>query len=146
MSSFSRRSFLALLSLLCIRRGESRPGYALADLKRLTRDAVLHTGRIKLEIPLLADNGHSVAISVSVASPMTELDYVRSIHLFAEKNPRPNIANFFLSPQSGKAEISTRIRLAGTQRVIAVANLSDDSWWSAEQEVVVTASACLDES
>jgi len=76
---------------------------------------------------------------------MTTEDHVKSIHVFNEKNPQPNIGNFYLSPQAGRAQISTRIRLADSQKIVAIARLSDGSFWSATVDVVVTLAACTDE-
>ena len=113
-------------------------------VRQLTGGAQVRPGRVKLTLPRLADNGNLVACRISVESPMTASDHVRRIGLFSETNPRPVIAVFHLNPRSGKCEIVTRIRLAGTQRVVAVAELSDGSFWSDAAEVVVTVSACLD--
>ena len=77
----------------------------------------MHTGKVKLDIPPLVENGNTVPMTVSVTSPMTAQDYVKSIHVFNEKNPQPNIGNFYLGPQAGRAQVSTRIRLADTQKV-----------------------------
>lgn len=111
---------------------------------KVTGGARVKTGRVKLELPLLADNGNSVSLKVSVDSPMTVASHVKSIHLYAARNPRPNVANFYLGPRAGRAQISTRVRLGGTQRVLAVAALSDGTFWSATADVVVTLSACYD--
>jgi len=113
-------------------------------VRQLTGDEPVRPGRVKLAIPRLADNGNLVPCRISVESPMTETDHVRRIGIFSEKNPRPVIGVFHLGPRAGKAEIVTRIRLAGTQRVVAVAELSDGTFWSDTAEVVVTVSACLD--
>lgn len=117
-----------------------------AMLAKLTGGAPLQIGRVKLELPQLADNANSVSLKVSVDSPMTASDYVSSIHLYAGKNPRPNIANFYLGARAGRAQVATRIRLAATQPVLAVAVLSDGSFWSGTAEVVVTNAACYDGS
>lgn len=113
-------------------------------VRQVTRGAQVRPGRVKLAIPRLADNGNLVLCRISVESPMTETDHVRRIGIFSEKNPRPVIGVFHLGPRAGRAEIVTRIRLAGTQRVVAVAELSDGTFWSDTAEVVVTVSACLD--
>jgi sulfur-oxidizing protein SoxY len=76
---------------------------------------------------------------------MTADDYVKSIHVFNEKNPQPNIGNFYLNPSSGRAQVSTRIRLADTQQVVAIARLSDDSFWQITADIVVTLAACTEE-
>ncbi|MEO7726853.1 MAG: SoxY-related AACIE arm protein [Burkholderiales bacterium] len=111
---------------------------------KLTGGAAVQSGRVKLELPLLADNGNSVSLKVTVDSPMTAADHVKSIHVYAARNPRPNVANFYLGPRAGRAQISTRVRLGGSQRVLAVAALSDGTFWSTTADVVVTLSACYD--
>lgn len=113
-------------------------------VRQVTGGEQVRPGRVKLTIPRLVDNGNLVACRISVESPMTETDHVRRVGLFSERNPRPVIAVFHVGPRAGKCEIVTRIRLAGTQRVVAVAELSDGSFWSDVAEAVVTVSACLD--
>lgn len=110
----------------------------------VTGGAPIRSGRVHIDTPRLADNGHSVPITVRVESAMTMQDHVRRIALVSESNPRPLIATFHLSPRSGRAEIMTRIRLNKTQRVMALAELSDGSFWAGSAEVIVTESACLD--
>ena len=112
----------------------------------ITKGAPVLKGRVQLELPQLADNGNSVAMRVSVQSPMTAEDHVKGIHLFSDRNPVTRMASFYLGPRAGKAQVSSRVRLAGSQRVTAVAQLSDGSFWSDTAEVIVTLSACLDES
>jgi sulfur-oxidizing protein SoxY len=101
---------------------------------------------IDIEIPQLAENGNSVPLHVRVKSPMSADDHVTAIHVFAERNPRPHVATFHLGPQSGRAELSTRIRLAGTQNVTILAALSGDRFRIGESQVLVTSAACLDET
>jgi sulfur-oxidizing protein SoxY len=114
-------------------------------LDPITKGAAVQQGRVKLEMPLLADNGNSVAMTVSVESPMTAADHVRAIHLISERNPEPRMASFHLGPRAGAAEITSRVRLAGSQRVVALAEMSDGSFWMGSANVVVTLSACVDE-
>jgi len=148
----SRRKFLtrvaALLALPAAAPRAARAQESTVDamLRKVTAGAQITAGRVKLELPALAENGNSVGLKVSVDSPMSATDFVRSIHLYAEKNPRPNIANFYLGPRSGRAQVVTRVRLAGTQSVLAVAALSDGTFWSGTAEVNVTNSACYDGS
>lgn len=144
-----RRDFLARLGGLCAAVLAARASAAeppLAELEAVTRGATVRPGRVALEIPRLAEAANSIPCKVTVDSPMTAEDHVRAIHLFAPKNPRPAVATFHLGPRCGRAEVATRIRLSGTQRVLAVAELSDGSFWSAGQEVAVTISACYDGS
>ena len=129
------------------------PGTALAQvdtldphMRALADGAPVRKGKVTLVLPQLADNGNSVPIRITVDSPMTAADHVKSIHLYSERNPVPNMANFYLGPRAGKAEINSRVRLAGSQRVTAVAKLSDGSFWYDAAPIVVTLSACLDES
>ena len=107
-------------------------------------EAPLRPGRITLEIPPLVENGNSVPLTVKVSSPMTPADHVRRIAIFNEKNPQPNVAVFNLSPRSGRAVVSTRIRLGDSQRIMAVAELSDGSFWSEGADLVVTLPACVE--
>ena len=95
-------------------------------------------------MPPLVDNGNSVGLSVAVDSPMTPGDHVRRIAVFNEKNPQPNVATFHLTPRSGRASVSTRIRLADSQTVTAVAEMSDGTFWSDRADVIVTLAACLE--
>ena len=144
----SRRGFLAQLLALCAwpfaaARGADADSVEVMVFK-VTGGATVQPGRVKLDLPVLADNGNSVSLKVSVDSPMTAASYVKSIHIYAARNPRPNVANFYLGPRAGRAQVRTRVRLGGSQRVLAVAALSDGSFWSATADVVVTLSACYD--
>jgi sulfur-oxidizing protein SoxY len=97
---------------------------------------------VKLEIPRLAENGNVVPVTVSVDSPMTQRDYVSTIHLFAEKNHRPRILEVQLGPYNGKAVISSRVRVATSQQLMAIAVMSDGSLWSAAADIEVVSSDC----
>src|SRR5438270_11805534 len=106
-------------------------------IRQVVGEAEIRKGRVTLELPPLVENGNTVPMTVSVDSPMTKDNYVRAIHVFNEKNPQANVISTQLSPRAGKANISTRIRLAGTQKLTAIAELSDGSYWSDTQEVIV---------
>jgi sulfur-oxidizing protein SoxY len=121
------------------------PAMLASAIRDLVGEAQVRTGKIRLEIPPLVENGNTVPMTVIVDSPMAATDYVKSIHVFNEKNPQPNIGNFYLGPQAGRAQIATRIRLADTQKVTAIAQLSDGSFWSASADVIVTLAACTEE-
>lgn len=114
-------------------------------IRSLTGEASVKPGKIKLELPSIVENGNTVSLSVSVDSPMTEADHVESIHIFNQKNPQPYVAAFYLGPRAGVARVSTRIRLADSQRVTAIARLSDGSFWSHSTDVVVTLAACTEQ-
>jgi sulfur-oxidizing protein SoxY len=130
---------------LIVSPAEATPAMLATAIRNVVGEAAIRTGKVKLDIPPLVENGNTVPMTVSVANPMTADDYVKSIHVFNEKNPQPNIGNFYLGPQTGRAQVSTRIRLADSQKVVAVARLSDDTFWSATVDVVVTLAACTEE-
>lgn len=114
-------------------------------LRRLTGGATPERSGVELELPQIAENGNSVPLRVKVASPMSAEDHVTAIHVIAERNPRPLVATFRLGPHSGRAEVNTRIRLAGTQAVTVLAALSGGRFRLGETKVLVTSAACLDE-
>jgi len=150
----TRRQFLGLaggaavlgtVPMVTLRPAEATPALLAAAIRNVVGEAAVQAGKVKLEIPPLVENGNTVPMTVSVASPMTPDDYVRSIHVFNEKNPQPNIGNFHLGPRAGRAQVSTRIRLADSQKIVAIAHLADDSFWSVSADVVVTLAACTEE-
>jgi len=136
---------LGAVPTVLVRPVHATPAMLATAIRNVVGEAEIRTGKVKLDIPPLVENGNTVPLTVSVASPMTADDYVKSIHVFNEKNPQPNIGNFYLGPQSGRAQVSTRIRLADSQKVVAIARLSDGSFWSTSVDVVVTLAACTEE-
>ena len=117
----------------------------LADaVKAYARGANVQPGKIKLDIAELVDNGNVVPITVTVDSPMTAADHVKAIAVFNEKNPQRDVIRFSLGPRSGKASVTTRIRLATTQKLVAVAQMSDGTYWSHTVDVIVALAACLE--
>jgi sulfur-oxidizing protein SoxY len=110
----------------------------------LTSGVLPMKGRVRLDIPTLVENGNAVPVTVSVDSPMTPEQHVRRLALLTERNPQPQVAVFTLGPASGRAQVSTRIRLATSQTVRALAELSDGSWWEQDAEVIVTLAACVE--
>jgi sulfur-oxidizing protein SoxY len=134
----------ALSSLAGVQSSSATPAMMRAAIRSVVGEAPLRKGKVKLDLPPLIENGNAVPMTVSVESPMTEADYVKAIHVFNEKNPQPHVVSVQLGPRAGKAAISTRIRLADSQTVIAIAELSDGSFWSDEADVVVTLAACVE--
>jgi len=114
-------------------------------IRKVTGSAQVHKGRVKLSLPPLVENGHLVPLSVSVESPMTEAEHVKAIHVFTERNPLPEMISFRFGPRAGRALVSTRVRLADTQNVVAIAELSDGTFWSDSAYLIVTLAACLEE-
>ena len=113
-------------------------------IQKITGGAKIQEGRVTLTIPPLVENGNLVVLKVSVVSPMTTADYVRVIHVIAEGNPLPNIFTAYLTPRSGTANITTRVRLADSQRVWAIVQMNNGSFWQGSAETLVTLSACTE--
>jgi sulfur-oxidizing protein SoxY len=150
----TRRGFLGLagsaavagvVPVVTLRPLEATPEMLSSAIRNVVGEAPVREGKVKLEMPPLVENGNTVPMTVRVASPMTANDFVKSIHVFNEKNPQPNIGNFYIGPWAGRAQISTRIRLADSQTVTAIARMSDGTFWSDSVEVVVTLAACTEE-
>jgi sulfur-oxidizing protein SoxY len=135
----------AIPVFVTVRPVNATPAMLSAAIRTIVGEAPIRNGKVKLDIPPLVENGNTVPMTVSVDSPMTGEDHVRSIHVFNEKNPQPNIGNFYLSAASGQAQVATRIRLADSQKVVAIARLSDGSFWQTTADVVVTLAACTEE-
>jgi sulfur-oxidizing protein SoxY len=150
----SRRQILQATALagcgallrLSIRPAAATPEMMQDAVRSVIGEAPVKKGKVKLGLPPLVENGNSVSCTVSVESPMTAADYVKAIHIFNEKNPQPNVISVRLGPRAGRASFSTRIRLADSQTVTAIAELSDGSFWSDDIDVIVTLAACIEES
>jgi sulfur-oxidizing protein SoxY len=150
----SRRQILQATALagcgvllrLSIRPAAATPEMMQDAVRSVIGEAPVKKGKVKLDLPPLVENGNSVSCTVSVESPMTAADYVKAIHIFNEKNPQPNVISVRLGPRAGRASFSTRIRLADSQTVTAIAELSDGSFWSDDIDVIVTLAACIEES
>jgi len=115
-------------------------------IEQITGGATPEPGGIEIVLPQLAENGNSVPLRVKVASPMSDGDRVEAIYVVAPRNPRPLVATFHFGPDAARAEVATRMRLAGTQKVVALARLTGNRWLLSDYEVLVTSAACLDES
>nr|VFJ90214.1 MAG: sulfur-oxidizing protein SoxY [Candidatus Kentron sp. LFY] len=147
----SRRNFLALLgiggvgllsSALFPHRSFATVEETLDAIDKITGGKAPTEGKVSIELPKIAENGNTVPIVVSVESPMTDRDYVKAIHVLAEENPNPDVATFHLTPMSGKAWVKGRIRLAKTQKVVAVTEMSDGAMYIAKQKIKVTIGGC----
>ena len=117
----------------------------LQAIQKIVGAAPINKGKVTVDLPALIDNGNGVPLAVSVDSPMTEADHVKAIHVLSEKNPLPNVVSFHLGPRAGRARAATRIRLADSQTVLAICEMSDGSFWSGSVDVIVTIAACLEE-
>jgi sulfur-oxidizing protein SoxY len=148
LTSPGRRRLLAgaagLGGWVMLRPAAAADGDLAAAVAAYAGGATVRPGKVRLDVAQLVDNGNVVPLTVTVDSPMTASDHVKAIAIFNEKNPQREVAKFALGPRSGKASISTRIRLATTQKLVAVAQLSDGSFWSHTVDVIVTLAACIE--
>lgn len=147
--TFDRRQVLSIAAgaaAAVALTGYSRPAQAANEaqdlIKKFTGGKEPAQGKVKLDLPEIAENGNTVPLTVSVESPMTEQAYVKKVLVLADGNPRAGVATFRFSPASGVAEANTRIRLAASQNIIAVAELSDGSFHTASKQVKVTVGGC----
>lgn len=138
--SFGAAGTAALLMLPT--PASATPEKVAAEIKKLFGDKTLVPGKIKLDLPTIAENGLVVPLNFEVESPMTEKDYVKSVHFFAEGNPSVGVASFHFTPMTPKAAAAIRIRLAKTQDIIAVAEMSSGEIFTARKEVKVTIGGC----
>ncbi|MES2031607.1 MAG: thiosulfate oxidation carrier protein SoxY [Pseudomonadota bacterium] len=113
-----------------------------AEIKKLYGDKKFESGKIKLDVPEIAENGLVVPVNVDVESPMTDADYVKSVHVFAEGNPLPAVVSYRFTPACGKASASTRMRLAETQNIVCIAEMSNGKLHMAKANVKVTIGGC----
>ena len=142
----TRRAFLVGAgAALMVRPALATPESMNAAIRQIVGEASVRPGKIKLDLPPLVENGNTVAMGVTVESPMTAKDYVKAIHVVTEKNPQPNVISVKLGPRAGKADIQTRVRLADTQTVVAICEMSDGSFWSHKVDVIITLGACLED-
>jgi sulfur-oxidizing protein SoxY len=135
----------ALASIVRLEPASATPASMKAAIRGVVGEAEVKKGKVHVDIPALVENGNAVSLVVQVDSAMTETDHVKAIHVFNELNPQPNVISAYLGPRAGFAKITTRFRLADTQTVVAIAELSDGSFWSGSADVVVTIPACLEQ-
>jgi len=146
--SIKRRTLLsagaAVGTLLLVRPARAQAGDLASAIKAATSGAPVQRGRVKLDIAPLVENGNTVPITVHVTSPMTAADHVLAITVLNEKNPQRDVITCRLGPRAGRADISARIRLATSQQLVAIAQMSDGSFWSDTVDVIVTLAACIE--
>jgi sulfur-oxidizing protein SoxY len=125
---------------------QANPAQLGTAINKVTGGATVTPGKVKLDVPPLSENGNSVSMTVTVDHPVTPTNYVKAIHVVSEKNPQPNVISVKLGPRAGRASISTRMRLADTQTIMAIAELSDGTFWSDKADVLITLGACLEDT
>lgn len=147
-TSARRRRVLAagagLAAWVLVRPVAAAPTELAAAIDAFAGGAPVRQGKVTLDVAALVDNGNTVPITVSVESPMTPADHVAAIAVFNERNPERDVARFGLTPRAGRASVSTRIRLATSQKLVAVAQMSDGTFWSKTVDVVVVLAACIE--
>jgi sulfur-oxidizing protein SoxY len=136
---------LGLGSVIAVAPARATPAQMQEAIRKVVGSARVTPGKVKLDVPPLIENGNAVPLTVTVESPMTEADHVKAVHVFTQKNPQPNVASFHLGTRAGRARVATRVRLADSQTVVAICELSDGSFWSDGADIVVTLAACLED-
>ena len=149
MRQLSRRATLALgagsaaLTIFGWSEGASAAAKeTAAEIAKFTGGKTAQSGKVSIELPEIAENGNTVPLSVTINSPMVADNYVSDVLVVAEGNPNPGVATFHFSSLSGKAEASTRIRLATTQNIIVVAKTSKGEFFTGQKLVKVTIGGC----
>lgn len=135
---------LGLAAMPAVEPAGATPTAMQAAIREIVGPAAVRQGKVTLDLPPLVENGNVVPMTVAVESPITPGDHVKAIHVFNEKNPQPHVISVHLGPRAGRASIATRIKLADSQRITAIAQMSDGSFWSASVDVVVTLAACVE--
>jgi sulfur-oxidizing protein SoxY len=130
--------------LVLVRTAKAGAPQLSSVIADFAKGAEVKAGRVRFEIAPLVENGNTVPVSVRVESPMTPQDYVAHIAIFNEKNPEREVIRLHLTPRAGRAEVSTRIRLATSQKLVALARMSDGSVWSHTVDVLVTLAGCIE--
>lgn len=148
--NLTRRLYLSALGILGL-SSSLAPFSALAKkpeameaIAKIVGSNTIKEGRVKLIIPPLVESGNLVVLKVRIESPMTANDYVKAVHVISEENPSPNMFVAYFTPRSGRADLTTRVRLADSQRVWAIAQMSDGSYWRGYADTSVTLSACTE--
>lgn len=145
---FARREFLSMAGASAVVltmvpfAAEATPESVVQAMEKVIGNKAPKEGRVSIVLPAIAENGGVVPLGVAVDSPMTPDDFVKSVHIFADGNPLPEVANYHFGPHNGKAEFSIRIRLAKTQKIVAVAEMSSGEVFMARREVKVTIGGC----
>lgn len=144
----TRRSIVmtgtGLAALLLVSPALAETDELMAAVSAYAGGQTVRPGKVILDVPELVDNGNVVPITITVDSPMSPANHVKAIAVFNEKNPQREVVKFTLGPRYGKSAVSTRIRLATTQKLVAVAHMSDGTFWSHSAEVIVTLAACIE--
>jgi sulfur-oxidizing protein SoxY len=141
-STLTAGALAAFASLLGPRLAFADEKAVMAEIKKLYGEKPMAEGKIKLDVPEIAENGLVVPVNVEVESPMTEADYVKAVHIYADGNPQPGIVSYSFTPACGKASAATRMRLAQTQNIVCVAEMSNGSLHMAKANVKVTIGGC----
>lgn len=140
--TFTLAAIASLAAVLAPRMSFADEKAVAAEIAKLYGDKKLDSGKIKLDVPEIAENGLVVPINVEVDSPMTDADYVKAVHVFADGNPLPGVVTYRFTPACGKASASSRMRLAQTQNIVCVAEMSNGALYTTKSNVKVTIGGC----
>ena len=132
-------------ALIKVEPAAATPESMRRAIRQVVGEASVRKGKVTIDVPPLVENGNTVALAIEVESPMTPQDHVKAIHVFNEKNPQPHVFSARLGPQNGRAVIATRIKLADSQKIIAIAETSTGQFFSASADVIVTLAACIED-
>ena len=144
----TRRETLVMAGIACLaaflapRMSVADEPTVAAEIKKLYGDKKFESGKVKLDVPEIAENGLVVPINIDIESPMTDSDYVKAVHVFADGNPLPGVVSYRFTPACGKASASTRMRLSQTQNIVCIAEMSNGTLYSAKSSVKVTIGGC----
>lgn len=136
---------VAMGAWLCVGPAKANSDELHAFIREFSGNAPVAPSHVLIDIAPIVDNGNTVPITVTVESPMTASDHVTDIAIFNERNPQREVVQFQLTPRNGRARVATRIRLATTQHLVAVARMNDGTFWSHTVQVSVSIAACLEE-
>jgi sulfur-oxidizing protein SoxY len=147
---WSRRSLLAagagLVGAMWTRTSRAADRDLATAIAAFSSNTPVKAGRVLLDVAPLVENGNTVPVKITVQSPMTDADHVVAIAIFNEKNPQRDVGVFRLGARAGRATVATRIRLATSQQLVAIAQMSDGTYWSHSVDVIVTLAACVEPS
>jgi sulfur-oxidizing protein SoxY len=134
-------SGLVAVGLPSMNAGAQEEALELVEL--LTGHTAVPSDRIRLLMPPIFPNGYTVPLTLEVDTPMTERDHVRNVRIFAPKNPINEVVGFHFAPLRSAPRVSTRIRLAAPQNVVAVAEMNDGAFLMTQTFVKVATNGCV---
>lgn len=133
---------IAAVAFATVDQSSATPSDAAAEITKFTGGVAPEPSKISIELPEIAENGNSIPLSIDIDHPMTPENFVTDVLVVADNNPAPRVAAFRFTRLTGRAEVATRIRLAGTQTIFVVAKTNDGKFFAAQKQVKVTIGGC----